>query len=141
MTDGGPHAGAALGGETADPCADGTDYCTVRTCFGHDFGACMAEREAACPTVCDHIEVEAGHCPGFGYECADHSEDQSWCFHAVLIEHEDPCFLFSEPDILCAGGVPSIEGDASCKIQECFGVESYLDCYERLQAICPYQGG
>lgn len=143
------HASAFAGYCDGGDCIDGaltesySDYCTIRTCLGDDYDACIAAGEASCdqptePGVCDLIEAEAGHCPGYGYDCPAYPESQSWCFLSVLQEHSDPCFLFDSIEILCAAGMPTLEGNASCQIQECFALTTYDACYGNLEVLCPW---
>lgn len=136
------------------------DYCYVQRCFGEDVATCVANARALCAEgggtpdpdpdpdppppppppadPCAEIEALAGQCPGYGYECGEHPEAQSECFRDVLKSLDNPCILFDADDALCKAGYITIEGNASCMVQECFAITTYAACYGNLEVLCPW---
>ncbi len=89
------------------------------------------------PGVCDLVEDAAGACQNYGYDCDAYPEAESWCFLEVLESLPNACELFLD-DNLCSGPWVSDVGDASCRLQECFGLTTYVSCYESLVILCEF---
>ncbi len=94
-------------------------------------------QEAATPTVCEQIVSVAGACPGYGYNCAAEPQSHSQCFLDTLLGYQNPCMLFYEQP-LCSNAQVSDYGIGSCLLQECFGMNTALACYENLEMLCEW---
>ena len=87
--------------------------------------------------VCDQILNVAGQCPNYGYNCAAEPQAHSECFLDTLLVYQNPCMLFNEQP-LCSNAQVSDYGVGSCMLQECFGMNTALACYENLEMLCEW---
>jgi hypothetical protein len=93
--------------------------------------------EPQMPSVCEQIINVAGACPGYGYNCAAEPQIHSQCFLDTLLGYQNPCMLFYEQP-LCSNTQVSDYGIGSCLLQECFGMNTALACYENLEMLCEW---
>jgi hypothetical protein len=87
--------------------------------------------------VCAQIEMRAGSCPGYGYDCPAHSVEESLCLLDMLQGLDDPCTAFVDgPE--CAGGEVTLYGYITCWLEYCFELNDPNTCLENYATLCLY---
>lgn len=110
------------------------------SCEDTEEGCPEEEEESPCP----EIEAVIDHCPGWSTSeerdsCGDLTPVQEGCVADILndlADSGDECINWYEPRVICIGEHISLEGYASCAIQDCLGLTDVEECALAYEIQC-----